>query len=151
MGTSFDDVIDMGLITIQDYKLDNLLNINNGTAFQTFCDGLLIRSLPTFYQCVTDLSYDATSRTFTNILSSLEISILADIFVYTWFERVVNNITQIENKMSPSDFKHYSEAENLKQKSEYKDKMREMYSQKINEYLHLNADWSSMASGDFGV
>lgn len=150
MGTSFDEVIDLGLMTIQDYKIDNLLNTNS-TAFETFCDGLLIKSLPNFYQCVTDLSYDTTSRSFNNDLSSLEISILADLFVYSWFERIVNNLTQMENKMSPSDFKHYSEAENLKQKSEYKDRLREIYSQKINEYLHTVADWSSMASGNFGV
>lgn len=150
MATSFDDVIDLALLTIQDYKLDKLANTNS-TAFQTFCDGILIRSLPTFYQCVNDLTYNTTSRTFNGTLSNMEISILADIFVYTWFERIVNNVTQMENKMSPTDFKHYSEAENLKQKSEYKDKMREMYSQKINEYLHEVADWSSMGAGNFGV
>ena len=42
--------------------------------------------------------------------------------------------------MTPSDFKHYSESANLKEKSEYLDKMREKYNQKMLDYSLKNLD-----------
>lgn len=148
MATTFSDIIDVALVTIQDYKLNSLYQ-TNPEDFQTITNAFLLRGLPQFTNCKTPLTYDMTTQSFTNTLTPLEISILADLWVYEWFEWHVQNVTQFENKRAPSDFKHYSEAENLKQKSEYLDKLREKYSQKMVDYGLLNVDWATWGNGNF--
>lgn len=144
MATSFDTIIDMALVNIQDYKLDKLYSVNQ-TNFQVITDGFLKSGVPSFTECRKSLEYDAVNRTFVADLTSLEISILADLWVYAWFYFHVNNVTQFENHMSPSDFKHFSEAANLKEKSEYLDRLREKYEQKKNNYecLDLASIWKN--------
>ena len=148
MATTFSEIIDVALVTIQDYKLNSLYQ-TNPEDFQTITNAFLLRGLPQFINCKTPLTYDMGAQTFTNTLSPLEISILADLWVYEWFEWHVQNVTQFENKMTPSDFKHYSEAENLKQKSEYLDRLREKHSQKMVDYGLLNVDWGTWGNGNF--
>lgn len=148
MATTFSDIIDIALITIQDYKLNNLYQTNPAD-FQTITNAFLLKGLPEFTNCKTPLTYDLATQSFTNTLSPMEISILADLWVYEWFNWHIQNVTQFENKMTPSDFKHYSEAENLKQKSEYLDKLREKHSQKMVDYDLKNTDWKSWGNGNF--
>lgn len=148
MATTFSDIIDVALVTIQDYKLNSLYQ-TNPEDFQTITNAFLLRGLPQFTNCKTPLTYDLTGQTFLNTLSPLEISILADLWVYKWFEWHIQNVTQFENKMTPSDFKHYSEAENLKQKAEYLDRLREKHSQKMTDYSLQNLDWESWGNGNF--
>lgn len=148
MATTFNDIIDMALITIQDYKLNNLYQ-TNPKDFQAITNAFLLKGLPEFYNCKTPLTYDSTTQSFNNTLTPLEISILSDLWVYEWFNWHIQNVTQFENKMTPSDFKHYSEAENLKQKSEYLDKLREKHNQKMVDYDLKNIDWASWGNGNF--
>lgn len=148
MATSFDEIIDMALVTIQDYKL-NSLYATNPQDFETITTSFLKKGLPEFYNCKNSLAYDATNRVFVSTLTPLEISILSDLWVYEWFSWHVQNVTQFEGKMTPSDFKHFSEAENLKQKSEYLDRLREKHSQKMVDYGLLNVDWNNWGSGSF--
>lgn len=140
--TPFSEIIDLALANIQDYKLNNLYT-SDPDSFETITNAFLIRGVPLFYNCKTPLTYDKTTQEFTNTLSQLEISILADLWVYEWFEWHVQNVTQFENSMTPSDYKHHSKAENLKQKSEYLDKIREKFNQKMVDYSLLNTDWST--------
>jgi hypothetical protein len=150
MATKFSDIVDVALTTVQDYKLDNIYQTSPDD-FATITNAFLLRGLPTFYKCKTPLTYDLDAGEFTNDLSIFEISILADLWVYQWFEWHVQKVTQFENSMTPNDFKHHSKAENLKQKSEYLDKIREKYSQKITNYCEQTANWTAMANGDFDV
>lgn len=141
MATTFDEIIDLGLTTIQDYKLNEVYK-NDKDNFDKITNAFLIRGLPMFYNCKKPLTYNKGTRTFDSDFSMLEKSILADLWVYEWFSFHINNVTQFQNKMSPSDFKHYSEAENLKQKSEYQDKLREKFNQKMVDYgiMVMNLD-----------
>lgn len=148
MATTFEDVIDVALTTIQDYKLNNLYQTNPDD-FATITNAFLMRGIPLFTNCKTPLDYDINTQSFINTLTSLEISILADLWVYEWFNWHIQNVTQFENSMTPSDFKHHSKAENLKQKSEYLDKLREKYQQRMTEYGLMNVDWQSWANGNF--
>lgn len=143
MGTRFEEVINMALISIQDYKLDKLYR-KDPDAFEEITQGFLLRGLPEFYSCRHSLDYDMTTKEFRETLTNMEISILADLWVYQWFDWHVNQVTQWELKMTPSDFKHYSEAENLKQKMEYKDRQREKFNQKIVDYQIANMDWKNI-------
>lgn len=148
MGTTFDSIIDLALVSIQDYKLDKLC-VTSPDNFEKITNAFLIRGLPNFTCCKKSLAYDTAERKFVVDLEPLEISILADLWVYEWMNWHVNNVTQFENKMTPSDFKHYSEAENLKQKSEQLDKIREKFNQKMIDYQLKYNDWSGWAGGSY--
>lgn len=149
MATTFNDIIDMALITIKDYKLDELYSTSQAN-FETITEGFLLRGLPKFNTCRQSLDYDLNTKSFVSTFTPLEISILSDLWVEEWFEYQVNNVTQFNGKMTTNDFKHYSEAENLKQKSEYLDKLREKRSQEMTNYDYGDGSmWTNWANGIF--
>ena len=148
MATSFDTIIDNALLVIQDYKL-NALSTTSQNDFKLITEGFLLRGLPEFKNCKTDLSYNLETSTFINTLSTMEIKILSDLWVEQWLLHQIQNLTQLQNKMTPTDFKHLSEAENLKQKSEYVDKIREKYRQEMTDYSYNNVNWINWGNGIF--
>lgn len=134
MGTSFDDIIDLALISIRDYKLDKLYNLSKD-AFIKYCDGFLIQAIPNFTQCKQSLDYDINTREFLNDLTILEKNILADFWVIEWFKKETQDSIQLANKLQVSSaFTTHSPAQNLKEKSEYLDRLREKVYQKITDY-----------------
>lgn len=123
--TSFDDVIDLALVTVNDYRLSKL--ITQGVAdFNTYVDGFLISAIPFFPECKQDLSYNLDERTFDADLTLLEKSILANLWVIQWYSR--DNQTYAlyrQHLQAASSFKNHSESQNLKENSAYLDKLRE--------------------------
>lgn len=149
MATTFDTVIDMALLSVKDYKLDQLADTSYSD-FQTITEGFLLRGLPTFNTCRQSLAYDINTRSFVSDLTDLEISILADLWVEEWMRQQVQNISQFQLKMTTTDFKHYSEAENLKQKQETLDRIREKVKQKMSDYELMDiAMFQNYANGIF--
>ena len=135
MPTSFDSVIDVALITVNDYKLGKLFN-KSQEGFKTYCDGFLIAAIPLFKQCKQSLSYNLKERYFDSCLTDKEISILAGFWVLKWFEKETQDSAQIANKLQiSSSFTQHSPAQSLKEKSSYVDKLREKTNQEINDYL----------------
>lgn len=140
MGTLFEKVYDRALVIIQDYKLDNLAR-SDYESFLLYLQGILERSIPDFTSCNTDLSYEEIvgddgnkSIAFVNDLSNKEVNILSSIMVYNWFSSKINDVTQFQGHLSNKEFKAHSEAQNLKEKSEYLDRLREKYNQDIVDY-----------------
>lgn len=135
MATSFDAVIDLALNTIDDYKLGKLYN-QSKEGFKKYCDGFLLSAVPNFYRCRQPLDYDAEAREFAADLSSLEISILADLWIIEWFNREYRNSAQIANKLNvASSFTSHSAAQNLKEKVSTIQWLRESVDKKISKYL----------------
>ena len=114
MSTAFDTIEDLALITIRDYRIDALAS--DATVLQTYLDGFLIKAVPNFTECVNDLTYDTTARTFTSTFTNLEIEILANLMEIEWFKNDVQDITQVNLHLMNKEFKLNSENENLKQK-----------------------------------
>lgn len=134
MATRFDTIEDLALTVVSDYKIAKLYN-QDETAFKTYCDGFLISAIPNFTQCNQDLSYDTEEREFTADLTIMEISILADFWAIQWLTKEVQDATQINLKLSTSGgFETHSEAQNLKEKSSWLDRLRERVYQKITDY-----------------
>ena len=134
MPTSFDNIEDLALVTVNDYKLLNLYN-KNKDQFNQWVDGFLISAVPNFFQCRQSLDYDLANREFTSDLTNVEISILADLWVIEWLTREVQNSAQIQLKLIVAgSFQFNSEAQNLKEKSLYLDKLREKVRQKLTDY-----------------
>lgn len=134
MSTSFDKIIDLALVTVDDYKLVKLYN-QSQEGFQKWCDGFLLSAIPNFFQCRQSLEYDATTRQFVSDLTETEISILADLWVISWLLRETQNSAKINALLQTSgSFKTHAASQNLKEKSFYLDGLREKVYQKITDY-----------------
>lgn len=140
MPTSFDEIIDLALTLIDDYKLRKLYN-QSEAKFLMFCDSLLLAAVPNFFRCNQSLDYDAATRQFNNQLTSLEISILADLWILEWFKKETQDSRKINALLQSSgSFKSHSAAQNLKEKTTYLDGLREKVSQKMTNYQLQNID-----------
>lgn len=134
MPTSFDQVIDLALVTVDDYKLVKLYN-QSQEGFQKWCDGFLLSAIPNFFQCRQSLEYDTTTRQFVSDLTSTEVSILADLWIVSWLQRETQNSAKINALLQTSgSFKTHAASQNLKEKSSYLDGLREKVYQKITDY-----------------
>lgn len=123
--TSFDEIIDLALITVNDYRLSKLAEQGEEN-FNTYVDGFLISSIPYFPECRQSLDFDAEQRQFESDLTNLEKSILANLWIIQWYAR--DNQTYAlyrQHLQSASSFKNHSESQNLKENSIYLDKLRE--------------------------
>lgn len=140
MPTSFDTIIDLALTLIDDYKLRKLYDISQ-TKFLAICDSYLIAAIPNFTRCNQSLEYDTITRQFTNELTQLEISILADLWILEWFNKETQDSRKINALLQSSgSFKSHSAAQNLKEKSTYLDGLREKVEQKMTNYQLQNID-----------
>lgn len=136
MATSFDIIEDLALQTINDYKLVKLYN-QSMDDFQKWCDGFLMSAIPQFTDCVQSLAFDAVGREFVSDLTIQETKILANFFIISWWERETNDGAQIAQKLNvPSSFKVEGvSSQNMKEKQNIIDKLREENSRLINNYL----------------
>ena len=138
--TPFDKVIDLALVTVDDYKLVKLYN-QSEEAFKKWCDGFLISAVPNFFQCRQSLDYDAVNREFVSDLTATEISILADLWVIEWFDRETQNSAKINALLQTTgSFKTHAASQNLKEKGVYLDSLREKVYQKITDYQLQDLD-----------
>ena len=123
--TSFDEIEDLALTTINDYRLEKLYN-QSEEDFASYLDGFLKRAIPYFPECKQSLEYDSETREFVSDLTLLEKSILADLLVIQHYSR--DNDTYAlyrQHLQAASSFKNHSESQNLKEHSAYIDKLRE--------------------------
>lgn len=140
MPTSFDEIIDLALMLIDDYALKKLYDQSN-QKFIMQCDAWLISAIPNFTRCNQSLEYDISKRQFTNTLTNMEISILADLWILEWMKRQTQDSRKINALLQSSgSFKSHSAAQNLKEKSSYLDGLREKVSQKMTDYQLQNID-----------
>ena len=124
--TSFDDVIDLALVEINDYRLNKLYEKGAVEDFNTYVDGILITAIPLFKNCKKVLSYNIEERTFTLELSALEITILAKLWVLQWYRKDNQTYALYRQHLQNSgSFKNHSESQNLKENSTYADKLAE--------------------------
>jgi hypothetical protein len=133
MGTPFETVYDRALAVIKDYKLDSLAQTDYAS-FLLYWQSILEISVPDFTGCFNSLEYDDTLKEFNATLTNKEINILAKIMVAGWFSGQVQDVVQFQLHLQQKEFKHYAEGQNLKEKSEYLDRLREKYNQDIQDY-----------------
>ena len=132
--TKFDDIIDLALIKVNDYRLSKLY-AKSEVDFQTYVDGFLISAIPSFVECRQSLDYNLEEREFNVDLTNLEQSILADLWIISWYERDNNTYAFYRQHLqSASSFKNHSESQNLKENSTYIDKLREELDRKKVSY-----------------
>ena len=91
MSTPFSNIIDKALVVIRDYGLDALYEADN-EAFTEIMINYMLKGVPRFTECLQDLSYDTTTATFASDLNNMEIDILADYTVISWYEANINDV-----------------------------------------------------------
>lgn len=150
--TNFKVIYDRAINRIRDYRLDNLFN-RDEEAFYNYMRIKLYDSIDTFNGCLSNLTYtsetisEVTEWYFNDDLSSKEISILAYGLIISWMEQNLLDITQMNLHLSSKDFRSFSEANSIKQKSEVLDKMREDMNREITEYQLKNLTSLSFFGG----
>lgn len=135
MGTPFSTIYDLALVVIRDYRLNHLYE-NDQDTFNLFMQGLTVKSIPKFTNCLQSLDYTLDDEpSFVATLTNKEIDIVADLVAITWFETNINDATQVNLHLQGRDKKTNAESSNLKEKSEYFDRLREKVKQDMNDYL----------------
>lgn len=135
MATSFDVIGERAMSVIDDYKLRKLWNVNIDM-FESKIDSFILNAIPRFWQCNSSLAYDAQDRQFEADLNTMEIQILADYCVITWWEGETNVASQIALKLkTPNSFSFNSESQNFKEKQNVLDKLREEVDRQTTNYL----------------
>ena len=146
MSTPFTNVFDMFLTLIDDYRLITLFQVSPEN-FTTYLTGWLIPSIDDFKSvCDQDLSYNLTTKYFTNTLTSENISVLTKIMKKYWMNRLVDDVSQIQAKIQ-TDFSTYSEAQNYKTKQDRYIEMKEEVSIILNQYSYdKDSTWDALMS-----
>ena len=148
MGTPFTEIYDLFLVMVQDYKIDILYDVSEIT-LNNYLKGFLTYAITAFSQyCTQDLgTADFDSGYFTITLNLENKIMLAKEMQSPWMERIANKVIDMEMQLSDTDFKRYSEAQNLTAKNARLQTIREKISQDELDYFMLynrsRDDWES--------
>lgn len=159
MGTNVEEVYDMALVTIRDYRLDNLAKADYD-AFLKYLQGLLTKGVPEFTgDILGDLTIEenttvdedgneTTTYNFMRILTPKEISILAETVVYNWVQSIQNDAVLLRGHLGVKEFKQLEISAGMKQRSEYIDKLFEKIHYDITQLQLDNLDKLSFFGKD---
>lgn len=148
MTTDYTDVYDLFLTKIKDWKLEYLYSTNPDN-FETVLHGFMVVSLPQFKNCNQSLARNDTTKKFDETLTEENQNVIAALMVEQWLQQEINDIRQMALHLQ-DDFKTYSEAQNLKEKSDHWARIKELNSQMIVDYSLDDRDlWSDWLSGTF--
>ena len=148
MGTPFTEIYDLFLVMVQDYKIDILYDVSEIT-LNNYLKGFLTYAITAFSQyCTQDLGTADFDLGYFTITLTLENKVmLAKEMQNPWMERIANKVLDMEMQLSDTDFKRYSEAQNLTAKNARLQMIREKISQDELDYFMLynrsRDDWES--------
>jgi len=144
MATPYSEVFDLFLASIQDYRINRLYE-QSVEDMENYLIPFLIKAITNFRKCKTDLEdRDDENRIFNQTLSTDEKVILSNLMIVEWLTKEVNDILSLRNFLQDTDFKTYSQANNLKEKRELLTTMKEMVDKQIVQYSYNNFDWSKL-------
>lgn len=103
--TKFENIYSFFLNTIQDYSIKKLFESDIETATEML-EYFLMKSIPKFRNCEKDiLNIDLDNSSFNCTLDLEEITILSDLMVLSWMDRVINDITQMNLSLNDNDWR----------------------------------------------
>ncbi len=148
-GTSFQEIFDFFMSTIQDYTLISLYN-SSVNDFNTFLSAWLIQAIPEFINCDQTLTY--SGDVFDATLTQKNINILSLLMKKLWLEREIDDILQMQNVVQDKDFKTFSQSQNMTSKQARFNMLKEEVSQKLVDYgLNYSVNWSQWFAGQFFI
>lgn len=140
MSTPFSNIIDKALVVMRDYSLDTLYE-QDEDAFDNVLQSFLIKGVPKFIECLQDLSYNVDTASFNVDLTDLEMDILADYTVISWYEANINDVLEFKETLQDREFKRLATGQNLKPRQEYLTMLYTRVKQNTTNYL-----WSNFGS-----
>jgi len=144
MSTPYSDVFNLFLTSIQDYRINKLYS-QSVEQMENYLIPFLIKAITNFRKCKTDLEdRDDVNKIFNQTLSTDEKVILSNLMIVEWLTKEVNDILSLRNFLQDTDFKTYSQANNLKEKRELLTTMKEIVDKQIVQYSYNNFDWSKL-------
>lgn len=132
MGTSFEEIYDIFMTTITDYKLDNLY-ISNKEVFMEYLKSFIAKgALEVSEDLLTSLDYESVEENigtedvqvlvkrwyFTNNLLPLEKLIFVQFMVIYWYEKQTEDILAITARIGNNSERDANDKNNLKLKRE---------------------------------
>ena len=136
MSTPFSSIYSRFLRKITDLKLANLI-ISIPTLADDRIYGWLESATTKFDECEVDLSdIDLTLKQFNQDLKPKAQEIIAIKMLIEWFEPMINDVLAMQNSLSDSDFKQYSSANLIKEKSDRLDQMIKIADTLITDYSY---------------
>lgn len=144
LGTPYSDIFELFLTSIQDYRINRLYQ-KSVDDMEKYLMPFLIKAITRFDRCKKDLEdRDDVNRVFHQDLSTDEKVILSDLMVAEWMTKEVNDIMNMKNFLQDTDFKTYSQANNLKEKRELLNEIEERVDKRITKYSYKHFDWSKL-------
>ncbi len=149
--TKISDIYKMFLLTIQDYRIKKMF-IDTPEVADDLMQNFLMDAVSKFINCSKQINeLDFENDTFFCELDIQEKTIIKDLMVIAWMNWNVNDITQMNWSLNDNDFRHFSEEKNLKEKSEYADRLREKVSQDMVNYGLSHTPFKEWAVGNYGL
>lgn len=149
MGTSVSEIYDLALMKLTDYRLDALFNTSE-TDFENYMQAWLEFAITDFRICDQDLDFDDTTKEFPETLTRTNKVILATLMMRYWMQKCVNDITQMNLHVTDRDFKVASEAQNLREKTNALNVIKEECSQLLQDYGYDRVEWTDWNAQNFG-
>lgn len=141
MGTSLSEVYDVFMMTITDYRLIELFN-TSVPDFENYLQVWLDFAIVDFKVCDQNLNYDDTTNEFPAELSRDNKVVLSTLMMRYWLQKAVNDVTQMNLHITDRDFKMASEAQNLREKVNHLNIVKEQCSQLLQDYSYKRNDWT---------
>lgn len=149
MGTHVSEVYDLFAMTVTDYRLTALFETSESD-YENYLEAWLKFSINEFDDiCDQDLSFDSSTKTFTETLTSQNEVVLATLMMKYWLQKLVNDVTQMNLHVGDRDFKMPSEAQNLREKQNALNNVKEQCSQLLIDYGYQKNDWTDWLNQDF--
>jgi hypothetical protein len=148
MATSLSEVYDFFMMTVTDYRLIDLFN-TSVPDFENYLQKWLDFAIVDFFVCDQDLNYDNTTNEFPADLSRENKVVLATIMMRYWLQKAVNDVTQFNLHVTDRDFKIASESQNLREKTNHLNIVKEECSQLLQDYAYRKNDWTDWYNGEF--
>ena len=149
--TKISDIYKMFLLTIQDYRIKKMF-IDSPEVADDLMQNFLMDAVSKFINCSKQINeLDFENDTFFCELDIQEKTIIKDLMVIAWMNWNVNDITQMNWSLNDNDFRHFSEEKNLREKSEYADRLREKVSQDMVNYGLSHTPFKEWAVGNYGL
>lgn len=139
MGTPLQTIIDQAMITIRDYKLDEVFTVDPET-FDTIIEGYMLRGLSKFEGCLKPLDYDRTLHEFISDFNIHEVDIIASWTVIEWYEGQLQDVLEFKEPLRDVDFNKYSTGQNLRPRQEYIGTLRTKAKQDTTNYQLLDIE-----------
>lgn len=134
MATPFEDIIDMAMGNMKDYKLDAIYK-TDPDLFEDIMTQHVIRGSIQFESCMQSLDFDLSAKQFNSTLTMSEIVILSDLAILDWYTYELNDVLEFKEPLRDSDFNRYSTGQNIRPRQEEIDNKRRRIKQNITNYL----------------